>query len=162
MTPRWLGNALTIAVSVLVALILTIIPLPGWGEALRPAWVALVVFYWVLALPERFNIGWAWIIGLLMDALTGSLLGAHALALVLVAVLASRWHLKMRMYPLWQQSIGVGLALVLYALLLFWIGGIAGHLNRPLVRFLPVAISALIWPWVYAVLRRVRQRFVTA
>ncbi|MGH8128113.1 MAG: rod shape-determining protein MreD [Gammaproteobacteria bacterium] len=160
MTPRWLGTGLTIAISVVVALVLTIIPLPGWGEALRPFWVALVVFYWVLALPERFNIGWAWLIGLLLDALTGSLLGAHALALVLVAILASRWHLKIRMYPMWQQSLGVGLALILYTVVLFWINGIAGHMNRPLVRFVPITISVLIWPWVYAVLRRVRQRFV--
>ncbi len=162
MTPRWLGTTLTIALSVAVALVLTIIPLPEWGEALRPAWVALVVFYWVLALPERFNVGWAWLIGLLLDALTGSLLGTHALALLLVAVLANRWHLKMRMYPPWQQSLGVGLALVLYSVLLFWIGGIAGHLTRPVVRFVPVAVSALIWPWVYAVLRHVRQRFIPA
>ncbi|MGA7965259.1 MAG: rod shape-determining protein MreD [Gammaproteobacteria bacterium] len=162
MTPRWLRTGLTIAISVVVALVLTIIPLPNWGEALRPTWVALVVFYWVLALPERFNIGWAWLIGLLLDALTGNLLGAHALALVLVAILASRWHLKMRMYPMWQQSLGVGLALVLYTVILFWIGGIAGHMNRPLTRFVPVVIGTLIWPWVYAVLRRVRQRFVPA
>lgn len=162
MTPRWLRTGLTISISVVVALMLTIMPLPGWGEALRPTWVALVVFYWVLALPERFNIGWAWLIGLLLDTLTGSLLGAHALALVLVAILASRWHLKIRMYPMWQQSLGVGLALVLYTVVLFWIGGIAGHMNRPLVRFVPVVIGTLIWPWVYAVLRRVRQRFVPA
>lgn len=162
MTPRWMGTGLTIALSVMAALVLTIIPLPGWGVALRPFWVALVVFYWVLALPERFNIGWAWLIGLLLDALTGSLLGAHALALVLVAVLASRWHLKIRMYPMWQQSVGVGLALVLYTGVLFWIDGLAGHMIRPLVRFLPITISVLIWPWVYAVLRRVRQRFVPA
>ena len=82
MTPRWLSTTLTIAISVMIALVLTIIPLPEWGEALRPAWVALVVFYWVLALPERFNIGWAWLTGLLLDALTGSLLGAHALVLM--------------------------------------------------------------------------------
>lgn len=159
---RWLATSLTIGVSVLAALALTIVPLPNWAEMLRPAWVALVVFYWVLALPERFNIGWAWLIGLLLDALTGSLLGAHALALVLIAMLASRWHLKIRMYPLWQQCFGVALALVVYAGVLFWIGGIAGYMLHPLDRFIPVIISALIWPWVYALLRRVRQRFVAA
>lgn len=162
MTRGWLATPLTIGLSVLVALMLTIIPLPGWAEMLRPAWVALVVFYWVLALPERFNVGWAWVTGLLLDALTGSLLGAHALALVLLAIIASRWHLKLRMHPQWQQSFTLALGLTLYALLLFWIGGIAGHLNRPLDRFVPIIISALIWPWVYAILRRVRQRFIPA
>lgn len=162
MRPRWLATLLTIGISVLAALILTIVPLPGWAQMLRPAWVALVVFYWVLALPERFNVGWAWIIGLLLDALTGSLLGAHALALVLIAIIAARWHLKLRMHPQWQQAVTLGLALALYSVLLFWIGGIAGHVTRPLDRFIPVLISAAIWPWVYALLRRVRQRFIPA
>lgn len=162
MRRRWFAAPLTIGLSLLVALMLTITPLPGWAQMLRPAWVALVVFYWVLALPERFNVGWAWIVGLLLDALTGSLLGAHALALLLVAYIAGRWHLKLRMHPQWQQSITLALALALYSVLLFWIGGIAGHAIRPLDRFIPVLISAVIWPWVYALLRRVRQRFVPA
>jgi len=162
MRPRWLSAPLAIAISVVVALMLTIAPLPVWAEMLRPAWVSLVVFYWVLALPERFNVGWAWLIGLLVDALTGSLLGAHAMTLAIIALIANRWHLKLRMHPQWQQSFTLALALLLNAVLLFWIGGIAGHASRPLDRFIPVIISALVWPWVYALLRRVRLRFVPA
>lgn len=162
MRSRWFSAPLTIALSVFGALMLTIMPLPAWAEMLRPAWASLVVFYWVLALPDRFNVGWAWLIGLLVDALTGSLLGAHAMTLAIIALIANRWHLKLRMHPQWQQSITLALALLLNAVLLFWIGGIAGHSTRPLVRFIPVIISALIWPWVYALLRRVRQRFVPA
>lgn len=162
MRSRWLAGPLTIALSIVAALMLTIAPLPGWAEMLRPAWVSLAVFYWVLALPERFNVGWAWLVGLLVDALTGSLLGAHAMTLAIIALIANRWHLKLRMHPQWQQSFTLAFALLLNAVLLFWIGGIAGHLTRPFDRFIPVIISALIWPWVYALLRRVRQRFIPA
>lgn len=153
---------LAIGLSVVIALMLTVAPMPRWAEMLRPAWVSLVVFYWVLALPERFNVGWAWLIGLLVDALSGSLLGTHAMTLTIIALIANRRHLKLRMHTQWQQSITLIFALTLNAILLFWIGGIAGHMTRPLDRFIPVIISALIWPWVYALLRRVRQRFVAA
>lgn len=160
MSARWMHAPLTVALTVIAALILTVVPMPGWSEALRPLWAPLVVFYWVIALPERFSVGLAWIVGLLLDALTGTLLGAHALALTLVAFLATRWHLKLRMFPLWQQSLAVGAALALYAFMLFWIGGMAGQLNRPLIRFVPVAVSAAIWPWMFTLLRSVRRRFI--
>jgi len=162
MKGRWLRGPVAVALTVFAALVLTVVPMPGWGEVVRPLWAALVVFYWVIALPERFSVGLAWIVGLLIDALTGSLLGAHALALTLVAFLAARWHLKLRMFPLWQQSLAVGVALALYAFLLFWIDGMAGRMNHPLARFLPVAVSVALWPWIYALLRAVRRRFVPA
>ncbi len=155
-----LRMVLTVVISIIVALALTVVPWPEWAEPLRPLWVALTVFYWVIALPEHLGVLFAWIVGLLLDALTGTLLGAHALALTLVAFIAARAHLKLRMYPPWQQSFMVGLALALYAFVLFWIGGLTGTMSRPLDRFVPVAISMLIWPWIYAILRALRRRFV--
>lgn len=159
---RWLRAPLIVAVTLVIALALTVVPLPDWAEGLRPLWVALAVFYWVIALPERFGVGLAWIVGLLLDALTGTVLGAHALALTLVAFVAARMHLKLRMFPVWQQSLAVGLALSLYAFVLFWVGGLSGEMTRPLVRFLPIATSVVLWPWIYALLRAVRRRFVPA
>lgn len=159
---RWLRAPLAVAATVLVALVLTIVPLPPWAEPLRPLWAALAVFYWVIALPERFGVGLAWIVGLLLDALTGTLLGAHALALTLVAFIAARMHLKLRMFPVWQQSFAVGAALAIYSFVLFWVGGLTGEMTRPMVRFVPVATSMLLWPWTYWVLRALRRRFVPA
>ncbi|HEX5313693.1 MAG TPA: rod shape-determining protein MreD [Gammaproteobacteria bacterium] len=159
---RKLSFALTIVLSLLAAFILTIVPWPLWAEPLRPLWVALTVFYWIVALPERLGVVFAWIVGLFLDVLTGTVLGAHALALSLVAFIAARSHLKFRMYPLWQQSLTVGLALALYAFVLFWIGGLTGAMTLPVVRFVPVAVSMLLWPCVYLSLRALRRRFVPA
>ena len=156
---RRLRMVLTVVISIIVALALTVVPWPEWAEPLRPLWVALTVFYWVIALPEHLGVLFAWVVGLLLDALTGTLLGAHALALTLVAFIAARTHLKLRMYPPWQQSFTVGLALALYAFVLFWIGGLTGAMTLPLDRFVPVAISMLIWPWIYMTLRALRRRF---
>lgn len=157
---RRLVAPLVIAATIFAAFSLSVVPLPRWADALWPFWVALVVFYWAIALPERFGVAIAWIVGLLMDALVGTPLGTHALALTLVAFVAARTYLKLRMAPVWQQSLTVGLALLLYAFVLFWIGGLTGEMLRPLARFVPVAVSVALWPWTYALLRALRRRFV--
>ena len=51
----------------------------------RPEWVPMVLIYWVMALPYRIGIGSAWIVGLVLDILEGSILGLNAMALVIIA-----------------------------------------------------------------------------
>ena len=50
-----------VAASFLVAFILTATPLPDWALPWRPAWIAMVLIYWCIALPERVGVitGWA-------------------------------------------------------------------------------------------------------
>ena len=64
-----------ISLSIIIALMLTILPLPLWAAWFRPEWLVLVAIYWSIALPHRFNIGVAWLLGLLLDALSGTILG---------------------------------------------------------------------------------------
>jgi rod shape-determining protein MreD len=45
---------------------------PQWLGWLRPAWVALVIFYWVMELPHRIGLISAWVIGALVDVLQAS------------------------------------------------------------------------------------------
>jgi rod shape-determining protein MreD len=49
-----------IALSLVIALMLTALPLPEWAVNWRPAWVAMVLIYWCMALPERVGIGVRW------------------------------------------------------------------------------------------------------
>ena len=69
-----------IALTLLMALWLAIVPLPVWAQWGRPELVAMVLVYWVIALPERVGIGIAWVVGLLQDIMQGSPLGQHAFA----------------------------------------------------------------------------------
>ena len=67
------------------ALILTVVhaPLawPDWLGWLRPGWVVLVVFFWVMELPHRIGLVSAWIVGLLVDVLYADPLGLNGLVL---------------------------------------------------------------------------------
>jgi rod shape-determining protein MreD len=72
-----------IVLTVVLALVLTIVPLPGGLAAFRPEWIGLVLIYWSLALPARVGLGVAWLTGIVQDVLQATLLGAHALSLTL-------------------------------------------------------------------------------
>ncbi|MDP2388977.1 MAG: rod shape-determining protein MreD, partial [Acidobacteriota bacterium] len=82
---RWTG---AVAISLVVAFALTSVPLPEWAHPWRPAWVAIVVIYWCLAIPERIGVLFAWSMGLLLDVMHGAILGQHALGLAPLPPLA--------------------------------------------------------------------------
>lgn len=152
-------GAAVIGLSFVVALMLTALPMPDWAALWRPAWVALVLIYWCMALPSRAGVLVGWSAGLLLDVMSGTLIGQHALALAVTAYVAHALHRQVRVLPVWQQAVTVfGLVFVFQALVL-WINGIKGmpvtlaaYLAAPLV-------STLLWPWVFVVLRDARRRF---
>ncbi|HET7675153.1 MAG TPA: rod shape-determining protein MreD [Gammaproteobacteria bacterium] len=148
-----------VVLTLIAALVLSIWHLPGGAQPFWPHWVVLVVIYWCLALPHRVGIGLAWTLGLLLDVLSGTLLGEHALALALVAFFVVKIHLQVRVFPLWQQTLTVALLVVLYEFVLFWVDGALGYPARPLLRWMPVATSLLIWPWLMSFLRHLRRHY---
>jgi rod shape-determining protein MreD len=138
--------------SAIVALVLTLVPLPTWLAILRPDFLVLVVFYWSVQTPRSVGIGFGWICGMLLDAFQGPVLGEHALAVALVAYLGVREHQRIRTKPLLQQGLVLLAVLVLYEFVLWAIDGWSGHpLTTPL-RWVPALTGALLWPLVAGVL----------
>ncbi len=148
MTATALPTWVQVALSLLVALVLTVIPLPAAIGALRPAWVVLVIVFWNTQLPRRVGVTVAWIAGLLLDQLTGTVLGEHALALTLVSFAALKLHELVRTFPLWQQGLALVPVFVGYEFVLFWVDGVTGHAVAPLWRWAPVISTTLLWPIV--------------
>ena len=148
-----------IAVSFIIALLLTTIPLPGWLSDWRPAWVVMMLIYWCIALPERVGIGIAWILGLLLDVHTGALLGQNALGLSVIAYLTLRLHKQIRIFPPLQQSILICFYLVLFQFFTLWIRGITGIPPQHWSFWAPVASSMLLWPFFFFIMRGVRRKY---
>ena len=140
-----------------IALLLTIAPLPQVLSAARPDWMLLLVIYWILNAPMLAGLAYAWICGLMMDALVGTLLGEHALAFVLVAAATHRFQLRMRIFPVLHQAAGVLLLVLLYHWLLYVISGMAGDHVTSWLRWLPALVSALFWPLLVSVLDTVNR-----
>jgi len=152
-----------IVASFFVALVLSLVSLPeGTPEMLgylRPHWVALVLVYWVIALPQSVGLATAWCVGILLDILLGTLIGQHAFVLVAVSAIALSLYQRMRMFSVWQQGAIVLAMMLLAEMLMFWIESLAANADFNLWHFLPALVSALIWPWVFLSLRALRRRF---
>jgi len=148
-------------VLLLIAAALEVIPLPEALQPLRPPLPAIAIIYWTMMWPRRFNLGAAWIIGLLLDLLHGQLLGQNAFALTVVAYLTLRFHLQIRIFPLWQLTMTVFALLAIDAFLQFWIEGVAGVASVDPGRWIRIVIGALLWPPLMAIMDRVRMNIET-
>jgi len=144
--------------SFIVALMLTMLPLPEVAEAFRPDWLALAVIYWVLMLPRNIGIGVAWLAGLVLDVAQGTLLGQHALALCAVAFVTSKFHLLIRMFPLSQMTATVFALLSVYQFLLFWMNGVAGVTANAVSYWGPIVTGTILWPVLSIILSGIRLR----
>ncbi|MDA1299136.1 MAG: rod shape-determining protein MreD [Proteobacteria bacterium] len=149
--------------TIFVSMVLAIVSLPEFVPDelgyLRPEWVPLVLIYWIIALPQRIGIVAAWMVGLMMDVLMGSLLGQHAIAYILMAYVTYSLYQRLRMFAIWQQSLVVFAIVGLNQLINFWIENIAGVADWTLWYLLPSLMSALVWPWVFLLLRFLRRTF---
>ena len=68
MTAR--GRSWVLPVSILLALLLGLLPMPELLQPLRPYWLALVLAYWVIEDSERVGLGFAFAVGLVADQAT--------------------------------------------------------------------------------------------
>ncbi len=153
------GRTYVIYATLLLGYLLTLMPMPEWASSYRPQWVALILIYWCMALPERVGVGVGFTAGLLLDVLTGTLLGQHALGFSVVAFLALKLHLRVRVMPLRQQVFTIFILLLVERLLALWSTGAAGYPTPSLLYWITPVISMLLWPWVYLILRKARRRF---
>jgi len=158
LTSRDVTRQTPFVITVILALMLAISPLPDWASPFLPSWVALTLIYWSMVAPENYSVGIAWIVGLVLDVAQGTLLGQHALVLSLVVYVTVKFHLQLRQFPLLQLTVTVFAMLALYQFVLFWINGVAG-VNAPAVTYWgPMISGALVWPLLTLVLARVRRQ----
>lgn len=148
-----------ILLTLVAALLLTLLPLPEWARPYRPAWQNLALIYWCMAAPQRIGVVSAWLLGLVTDITTGTLLGQHALGLAVIAYLVLHLHQRLRVFPLFQQSAVILLLLGTERVLSYWVMG-AAHQTQPGSEYwIQPLVGMLLWPWVYIILRDIRRRF---
>lgn len=154
-----MNNWVAILSSIFIALILAVLPMPEWTLWMRPAWVLLVLIYWTIAFPHKVGMAVAWVTGLIMDLLNGTLLGEHALAYTVVIYFVSTMYIRIRMYPILQQSLSVLFFVLMYQFILYCIQGFIGKLPVSHLYWLSSLTSMLLWPWLFILLRDCQYRF---
>jgi len=137
-------NAGFMAFSLALALLFNLLP---WGDiTAMPDMLALVLTFWCIHQPRRIGIGTAWLLGLVMDASTGALLGQHALAYAVLAFAATGLHRRVLWFSLWQQAAHVLVLLLASQLLMVAVGIVAGDSLPGLAYFAGSLIAAALWP----------------
>jgi len=152
-------NGIIILLSLLVALMASIMPMPLTVDAFRPDWVLIVLIYWTMALPSRVNIITAWIMGFLLDVLLGSVLGVHAAAMAVSIYIVAENFQKIRNFSVWQQALITGVLAAMYHLVVFWLQRFLIDVVFLTSYLYPVITSIILWPWMFLLLRKVRRHF---
>ncbi len=152
------GNHIII-ITIIIALLLSELPLPAAIAPFQPEWVILVLIYWSMALPERIGVGSAWFTGLLVDVLRDTLLGQYALAFALTVFITARLYQRIRNFPLRQQVISIFFLMLIYTSLVIWIKALTGIDVNFSMSLIPSLISALFWPLIYFILRNIRRTY---
>ena len=96
-------NPLFVALTLLFALLLNIVPL-GRMPAM-PDFLALVLVFWNVHQSRRVGVGLAFFFGLLMDVHDGAVLGQHALAYTLLSFFAITIHRRLLWFTVPSQAV---------------------------------------------------------
>ncbi len=134
--------------SFLMALLLSVYPLPMECRWWRPEFVLLVAIYWIIAMPFNISLLALCGLGLFQDLLEGVPFGQHSLGLIVVSYFCLFSYQRVRNFNWLKQSISVLVMVTVAQLTDNWVQGMAG---RPLagIHFVFSAISsAIAWPLV--------------
>lgn len=138
-------NGWVLPVSLLLALLLGLVPLPPTLQPLRPYWLALVLAYWVLEEPEKIGLGVAFVLGLVADLAFGGLIGEQAMRLVILAFILDRFRPRMRFFPLSQQALAIGGLLLNDRVVGFVIHLVLGAVQLPGTYWVSPLLGMLLW-----------------
>lgn len=134
-----------IALTLIAALMLNLLPWSGAWLWLKPDFVALVVLYWCIEQPRKVGFVSAWMMGLFMDVADGTLFGQHALAYSILAYAGIVLHRRVRMFSGTPQVMHVLVLLLLNDLIVLAIRLAAGADFPGLQYFIGTFVAAALW-----------------
>lgn len=142
-----------IALTLIAALFLNLLPWAGYWLWVRPDFVALVVLYWCIEEPRKIGFAAAWLLGLFMDVADGTLFGQHALAYAILAYAGIVLHRRVRMFSGTPQVLHVIPLLLLNDLIVLGIRALAGADFPGFQYFIGSFVAGALWPPLGVLLR---------
>ena len=151
---RWL-----IALSLLFAFILMVMPIDFQWRAYRPEFAVLMVIYWSMFAPQHFGLTGAWCVGIFQDLLEMSPLGLNAIGMLLVSYISFLVYQRIRSYVLWHQAVWIFVLVGVFQLFSNWLGGLFGKMMDSPVFLLAAVFSGFLWPLLVVVMQNLMVRF---
>lgn len=147
-----------ITFSLVSAFFLNLFPWGGWGWV--PDFVALTLVFWSIYQPRKVGIGVAFMMGLVMDVHSASLLGENALAYTLLSYFAITIHRRVLWFKPAIQALHV-LPLLIAMQLVQMIVQLAVSGKQPSwIYFIQSLVATLTWPLVCWLLLAPQRRAV--
>lgn len=150
-------NNWLLPVSLLLALLLGLLPLPLAWQPFRPYWVALVLAYWVIEDEDRAGLGLAFMVGIVADLAYGGLLGEQALRLVVMTFILQRFRSQLRFFPMPQQALAMGGLLLNDRVISAGIRLVLGEPSLPWVYWWAPLLGMLLWAPLFVLLDSLRR-----
>ncbi len=147
-----------VLITLAVGLTLSLITYFEWMKYAKPDWVLLILFYWCLEIPDRVGVSCGWISGLMVDILNYSLLGQHALAKAFVAFFVMTASRRIQGYDMWKQCVVVFFIASIDIGITVLIANLTVSTEVRLIYWQSALMSALLWPFIYVILRFLRQQ----
>ena len=148
---------LGVAISAFVALVLTVVQLPGWLFYFWPDWIAIVVAYWALIAPKKIGPFIGFIIGTLLEVLFVRKFGILGFGLATLAFIVNSTSQQLRALSIWQQMLSIGVFISLFKLLTGWLSGLVSGFTITTEYWYSLFGSVLIWPFAYILLEELRR-----
>ncbi|OTQ75325.1 MULTISPECIES: rod shape-determining protein MreD [unclassified Gilliamella] len=153
-------SIVVIWLTLLIGLCIQIIPWSTEYNIFKPHLLMLIMAYWLIALPHRIGMGMAFLLGIVLDLFSGSLLGIHAFILSCIAYLLMFKFQLIRNLALWQQSIIIFAVSLCYNSLVFLFQVSIYHTITisPLILVSSI-VDGILWIVIYLFLRLIRRSF---
>jgi rod shape-determining protein MreD len=142
-----------IALTLIAALLLNLLPWSGYWLWIKPDFVALVVLYWCIEQPRKMGFVAAWLLGMFMDVADGTLFGQHALAYTILAYAGIVLHRRVRMFAVTPQALHIIPLLLLNALIIVAVRMLAGADFPGWHYFIGSFVAGALWPPLGALLK---------
>ena len=158
MAERRISDTTWMPITLVASIVLTLLPV---GDSLRlfwPHWTLMVLIYWVLEGNRLRWLGHAMLLGLVLDILTGSLLGQQALSFLLVSFFLSRFRNRLRFFPPWQQALAVGFLLSVDRWVELIVIAVTTEPWPPILWYVAPLMGMVLWPFMFLALDALRQQ----
>lgn len=152
------ANPLFIAVSIIIAFLLNLLPWGHWAGI--PDFVALVLVFWSIHQPRKVGIGIAFFMGLLMDVHDATLLGENALSYTLLSYFAIMIHRRVLWFKVLTQAAHVLPLLLLMQCVQLVIRVLVSGNFPGWLFFAESFVSAAMWPVVTMILLAPQRRAI--
>jgi rod shape-determining protein MreD len=152
------ANPLFIAVSLVIAFLLNMLP---WGHWIGiPDFVALVLVFWSIHQPRKVGIGIAFTMGLLMDVHHATLLGENALSYTLLSYFAIMIHRRVLWFKVPTQAAHVLPLLLMTQAVQLVVRMMVGGTFPGWLYFLQGVVAAGLWPVITMLLLAPQRRAI--